>query len=269
MRGAIWQDYRIERDTIMKRYVILYSICALLCWISESAAEFGNDSMKQSADEIRVVNRYIDDNELHVARGRLVKDTERDSLPRWHATYEIGEVNRGHFDRSRISIRFSPDTLRGELPDDAILILHSSSVYDTHRNYKAAGNDASRGILPFDEDVWMAVTAKSSRELGRTAENERLPLEEAVEVAISTAKTHHYHQGEVDKVSIHPQRIVSRRNFSWSMMMEVLMVPPENTNVVWIFNDLIEVYDDGRVKYGPDHHPPSEMPRERADGDAH
>lgn len=145
---------------------------------TESAALAGLAAMERDWPE-RVLH-------IAIARARLVRG-ELVTPDMCVATFVLKEALRGTFTTNEVRVRYHPDTLHGQLPETAILLLETRSgeaaapiVDDT---VSAAGDEAGRGILPDTPENLERITRASIEELSKTSPELKISRADAIVAA--------------------------------------------------------------------------------------
>lgn len=155
------------------------------------------------------------------------------------AIYEIRSIRHGTINSPKAVIAFSPVTLRGPLPQQAILIMtHCDS---SESSFEPIGREAWRGILLDTPEARERTEATSLAELSGTPPHLQLPEATARQIALDRIIA----LKDYTRYSNNHKFLYTRREpFGWYFSVAVLV---EEARPPYINHLLVQVNDEGNV----------------------
>jgi hypothetical protein len=160
------------------------------------------------------------------------------------ATLDIGifkvlEVVRGNIDTPSVCIPYSPNTLRGLLPTNAILVL--THMEGTRANYDPVGGEAWRGILPDTLETRARIESLTDEELSRTPTGKEIPETAARQIALNKLEILNDYTGFSGKYKF---STAERKPFGWFFWVYVL---DERESPASVISVMVSISDEGEV----------------------
>ena len=187
-------------------------------------------------------------NPVCVAYARLIECKPYEQKPGFHVppeasidigVFELREVVRGSMASSPVYVPYAPNTLRGALPTNAILIV--TFWEGSSANYKPIGEEAWRGILPDTQETRATIEVLTAAEISQTPSGRELPEAAARQIALNKIETLNDYTGFSGK---HKFSAVKREPFGWFFAVSVLdeRQPRASVNTI-----MVRISDEGEV----------------------